>query len=287
MSDDADDPYAARRARRMHGAAAAVSAPYGRRAPDGGRLAGIPEGRLPAVPAPRAGPRSPTCRAAHGTRRRRRPGRARARPVRGRSSVVRCSPPAPPTGGGAPAPAGAGHALRAVGATVRTGARSAAAGRAPRTADAGDRARRRPGRGPGGALPGAVAFPPGPGRAPATPARRGRRLLRGPRTGISDPPGAAAAEPDRAPPRHPTAPRRTVSPARPTAPEHPLAARRQAADGGRKPLLRPVSDHRTLPTALVRGTAKVHAPAVPPAAPHGLRHPHNRRAPEPLQEDEK
>ncbi|MFJ6757761.1 DUF1684 domain-containing protein [Streptomyces sp. NPDC091273] len=59
MSDDADDPHAARRTRH-EGRAAAVSAPYGPLAltgtfpqtPSGGtpRLADYPEGRIPAVP---------------------------------------------------------------------------------------------------------------------------------------------------------------------------------------------------------------------------------------------
>ncbi|MET9887302.1 DUF1684 domain-containing protein [Streptomyces sp. NPDC006430] len=89
----------------------------------------------------------------------------------------------------------------------------------------------------------------------------------------------------------PPAPSRTASSARSRRPGAPCPSRWRRAGGGRKMPLSPVSDAETLPTApfrgLVRGTTKTCAPAVPPAAPHGLRRPHVRRAPDPSREDEK
>ncbi|MER6449962.1 hypothetical protein DEJ51_06840 [Streptomyces venezuelae] len=187
MSDDADDPHAA---------------PYGRQAPDGGlRPAGYPEGRIPAVPEPRRarlGGASRTAGPQHRVPGGRAPGAGRRIPATGALPPV---PSALRSEAGGPLvirPEGSGPASTE--AEARPDAAAAAPpGRVPsyvhgRTRQVADRVGAKPAVRSGGAH------------------GHRRRPLRRPRTGISEARGAITVDPDRAPPRPPTAPSTTSSP---------------------------------------------------------------------------
>ncbi|MFE6908772.1 hypothetical protein [Streptomyces erythrochromogenes] len=230
MSDDADDPRAARRTRRGRGAGAAVfagpalPAPYGAPAPGGDPCpAGYPEGRIPAVPgyagagtAPRTG--TAECRVRRGPG----PVTGPLLPAAARPSA-RSRLPAVTARAAAIRPEGPG-ATRAFGPGAEHAAPDPAAplpvppGRSP--AYAHERAGQT-------AKSDGDARRPGPGRKPpvaAAPARRGRRPLRRPQAGISEARGAIATGPDRAPERRPNAPSPTPAPGLP----HPLGTHRAA-----------------------------------------------------------
>ncbi|MFJ9550985.1 hypothetical protein [Streptomyces erythrochromogenes] len=174
MSDDADDPQAARRTPGAHGAVAGAAAgtprgslaPRGPLAPPGPlapgcglRPAGYPEGRIPAVPGPRTRCRVlPSFPAAPGTAPRR---------VHGRPAAVGAR-------GGIEAPHPVGPARPAAGAARRTAPGRARTGGTFRTAATGERAPRPRVPAADGAGRACAAPPPAPcARAAAVTARAG------------------------------------------------------------------------------------------------------------------
>ncbi|MEW2588615.1 hypothetical protein [Streptomyces virginiae] len=224
MSEDADDPHAARRTRRGRGAGAAVFAgpalfapyapyaSYGALAPGRSpRPADYPEGRIPAVPGYAGAGGSPRTVTA-GCRVRRGPGpvtcrrvtaiarpsaRSRLPAVTARAALIRLAGPGAACAFGPGAEGAAPHPAIPV---------PVPPGRFPAYAheQAGQAAKSH-----------TDTHSPGPGRKPpvaVASTRRGRRPLRRPQAGISEARGAITVGPDRAPARRPTAPSRTSAP---------------------------------------------------------------------------